>query len=200
MAQPPTNPYYQEQHPPLNPYPQPPPYSASQPDPSKGAHYQLPPPHYTQQPVQNVTYVRKGPAPPAQKSSLGGLFKSLERGATSVMNSAEKSINRSIDHHSTSPTLAKFASGNVISLISKNTRQYLRILPNGGIDALGQPNDPACHFTTFNQGLNVVVLRNIANPAFHLSVIQGMTVGLVGTLLKLCQDYHIKFDKNMLWS
>ncbi|XP_071957967.1 uncharacterized protein [Antedon mediterranea] len=214
MAQPPTNPYYQQQsqQPPagnLN-YPQPPPaYSPYPQDPSKGSGYQPPPSQYPQNPppqyvnqapVQSVTYVKKGPAPAQSRSAFGGFMQSLERGATQVLGATERAIDRSVDHYSTSPTLAKFSSGNVISLISKNTRQCLRVLPNGSIDALGQANDPACHFTSFNQGMNVVILRSISNPSFHLSVIQGLTVGL-GTgnnnskfRIHETPDHHVTFE------
>ncbi|XP_077868860.1 uncharacterized protein LOC144359617 [Saccoglossus kowalevskii] len=57
------------------------------------------------------------------------------------------------------------------------TGKGLRILPNGEVDALATPNDHCAHFTCINEEHNIVILRNIANPSFHLTITSNHVSG-----------------------
>ncbi|XP_077985805.1 uncharacterized protein LOC144440321 [Glandiceps talaboti] len=194
MAQPPYNPNYGAPPPPYStpqgqapgypapPRAAPPGYAAPQ-----GGYYpplpqQQPPPPTPPQQVHHTTvihtaqpvYVKTASRPKSGSSSLGGMMTSLAKGAGSLASSAYTTAQREYDIHASSPILKLFATGNVIQFTSRVTGNSLRCHGNGALDAMGLPQDPAAHFVCFNQGNNLVILRNAAYPAFHLRVFSNV--------------------------
>ncbi|XP_078610044.1 uncharacterized protein LOC144881151 [Branchiostoma floridae x Branchiostoma japonicum] len=150
----------------------------------------------------------------AAGSALGGLVSLTGKGLNALAKGVEREINHAVDGSKVSHTLALFSTGNVLQLYSKVTQRALRVMPNGAVDALGG-QEPGAQFIVTNCGSNQVILRNCANPAFHLAVVGGVTTGtgngtdkssifrLSETVSKfvtlesvLCRDHHVGIAQN----
>ncbi|XP_006821633.1 uncharacterized protein LOC100367232 [Saccoglossus kowalevskii] len=136
-----------------------------------------------QRPAHHTTIIQTNqpvvvrPSSGSSKSSAGGLLSSLSKGAGKLAKGAYDTVTHEVDIHASSATLKKFSTGNVVELTSRVTSNGLRILPNSQVDARASPNEPCAHFTCINEGHNIVILRNIANPAFHLTITSNHVSG-----------------------
>ena len=75
--------------------------------------------------------------------------------------------------------------GYVVQIISKVCGKSLRVLENGYVDCAGE-SGTACEFTVVSaaQGRSAIKLRNVAQPHFHLAIINGYFVGYVSRYFK----------------
>ncbi|XP_072035265.1 uncharacterized protein [Amphiura filiformis] len=132
--------------------------------------YAPPPQGYA--PQSNVTHVHTTTTVQGQQSSsfsLGGLMKSAGKLATGAANTVQKEF----DLHVSSPLLAKFGSDNILQFTSCASNRFLRVLPNGGVDAVGVPTAVDTQFMIVNHGNNIVSMRNLATQNKFLTIENG---------------------------
>ncbi|XP_065056728.1 uncharacterized protein LOC135684945 isoform X3 [Rhopilema esculentum] len=108
---------------------------------------------------------------------IGGVLGSAIRSGSELVTDIAKETSRELDRYATSPLLDCFKPGCGIQIKSKCSGGCLRVLPTGHVDCFGsQGNDYSAHFTIVTQHENKVVLRNVANPGYHLAIGNGMLV------------------------
>eukprot|EP00112_Aurelia_sp_Birch-Aquarium-sp1_P018507 Seg4425.2 transcript_id=Seg4425.2/GoldUCD/mRNA.D3Y31 product="hypothetical protein" protein_id=Seg4425.2/GoldUCD/D3Y31 len=142
-----------------------------------------------------TVYVQQQPTiivPVQQKSTseraagfVGGIIGSAVRSSKSAVQSSArivsdvaKETSKELDRHASSPLLDCFKPGCGIQIRSKCSGGCIRVLPTGHVDCGGAiGNDYSAHFTIASRYENKVVLRNVANPSFHLTMASGVVVG-----------------------
>eukprot|EP01103_Thecamoeba_quadrilineata_P008550 TRINITY_DN18287_c0_g1_i1.p1 TRINITY_DN18287_c0_g1~~TRINITY_DN18287_c0_g1_i1.p1 ORF type:complete len:236 (+),score=4.57 TRINITY_DN18287_c0_g1_i1:31-738(+) len=65
---------------------------------------------------------------------------------------------------------SKIRTGDILILHSVASGQYIRVLPNGEIDGLGNPQDPWTHFCILKRNPMQYIFQSVANPNYHLQI------------------------------